>query len=169
MRHAPLAPGRLRHYPNLRPGNYEVTSEEDPNYNCAAWAADDTQTPWWPQPDIPEYYWPTPRRENSLEAFIEGFGTLGYQVCDTFDLEHGYEKVAVYATTSGEPLHVARQRQDGSWTSKLGNWEDIRHLDLANLECDSYGEVALVMRRPRAEREEANAKGTDQADPSASV
>ena len=35
----------------------------------------------------------------------------------------------------------------GLWTSKLGDWEDIRH-ELQDLEGEFYGSVALIMKRP---------------------
>ena len=152
MQHAPLAPDHLLHYPNLRPGNYEVTSTDDPDYNCAAWAVGDTEAKWWPLPGFSEYYWPTPRRDDSVEAFIEGFGTLGYEICENLDFEPAYEKLAIFATASGEPQHVARQLDDGSWTSKLGAWEDIRHLEVSSVECNWYGHIARIMRKQRVER-----------------
>jgi hypothetical protein len=54
-----------------------VKSPESPEYNCIAFAANEDFGWWWP---IPEslYYWPenTPREE-TLEAFVRAFETLG--------------------------------------------------------------------------------------------
>ena len=145
----------LHKFPNLNATNYETTSPASSDYNCAAWAARDDQVKWWPHPVLPEYYWPTPRRDDSLDAFIEGFGALGYAACESPELESGYEKVAVFANADG-PQHVARQLSTGRWTSKLGELEDINHSTLADVECDDYGRPVLFMRRPLAEQEEAN-------------
>jgi hypothetical protein len=134
--------------PNLGDA-YIKTSERDEFYNCAAHAAEDDLAWWWPRAE-PEYYWPAGARlDRSLDAFAEGFGLLGYQRCDTVELEEGYQKVAVYAV-AGSPKHIARQLADGRWTSKLGHLEDIAHATLDSLE-SAYGAVALVMRRPRVE------------------
>lgn len=126
--------------------HYIKTSEKNEFYNCAAHAAADDLAWWWPRPE-PEFYWPAgARRDRTLEAFVEGFGLLGYIRCDTPELEVGYERVAVYAI-AGIPKHIARQLSDGRWTSKLGGLEDIVHASLENIESPDYGRVALIMRR----------------------
>jgi hypothetical protein len=152
---AVLAWARLLKFPNLSAANYTITSPENRDYNCAAWAAGDDQAWWWPSPDVPECYWPTSRRDGSLEAITEGFGALGYSACESPELESDYEKVAIFANDDG-PTHVARQLSTGRWTSKLGKLEDIDHSTLADIECDLYGRPVLFMRRPLAEQEEAN-------------
>jgi hypothetical protein len=67
------------------------------------------------------------RRDDSVEAWIELFELHGYRRCDSADLEEGMEKIAIYADSNGEALHVARQLSSGEWTSKIGKLEDIRH------------------------------------------
>jgi hypothetical protein len=126
-----------------------VTSDETEDYNCAGWAADQLDPGlWWPEPDAPEYYWPpSARRDGTLEAFVEGYGVLGYAVCETGDHEIGYEKIAIYVTSHGSPQHVARQLPDGRWTSKLGSWEDIEHVALRDIAGASYGNPQFFMRR----------------------
>jgi len=84
-----------------------------------------------------------------LEAFEEGLGLLGWEVCDSVEVEAGYEKVAIYADIDGEPQHVARQLEDGRWTSKLGDLEDIEHEMLEDVASHDYGEARLFMRRRR--------------------
>ena len=66
-------------------------------------------------------------------------------------LEPGFEKVALYADRNEEVTHAARQTADGSWTSKLGEWEDIAHKSLEALCGDepAYGTVAQILKRPR--------------------
>jgi len=78
---------------------------------------------------------------------IEG----GYKPCESDDLELGFEKVAIYVDGNGEVTHAARQTEDGAWTSKLGEWEDIAHknLDALTGEDPAYGAVAKVLKRLR--------------------
>ena len=134
-------------FPKLKPGEYAITSSATEYYNCIAWAAGDAGKKWWP---ANYFYWPrTARREETLDAFIEAFGTLGYQRCDDGKLEPDYEKVAVY-TTGSEPTHAARQLADGHWTSKLGAAEDIRHVGPESVEGPAYGRVACYLRRKRS-------------------
>lgn len=101
-------------------------------------------------------YWPPEvKMEESIEAFVLLYREYGYEPCDDRDFEPGIEKVAIYIDFSGSPTHAARQLQDGSWTSKLREWEDIQHATLQALEDDhhnrglGYGKVDRVMGRVR--------------------
>lgn len=125
------------------------------DYNCIAWAADDKENWWWPD-QYRLYYWPSnvPRRE-TIEAFIQAFGTLGYSVCSNPDFELGYEKVAIYVDNENKPTHAARQLDNGKWTSKIGKWVDVEH-DLNTLERNyfaegkhfpRYGKAAVFLKR----------------------
>jgi hypothetical protein len=142
---------RERKFPNLllHPENYEVKSLETEDYNCAAWAVDVTDLGrWWPHPDDPTYYWPAgARRDDTLQAFIEGYAKFRYTVCASPDYEVGFEKIVVYAD-GDEPRHIARQLPNGRWSSKLGDWEDIEHLSLDDVSSDDYGRPSLFLRRP---------------------
>jgi hypothetical protein len=80
---------------------------------------------------------------------IEIFKHHGYIVCDTDEREDGYEKVALYEHPDFGIEHASRQLQDGQWTSKLGEWEDIRHKTPQSVECDDYGNVVQIMKRRR--------------------
>lgn len=141
-----------RDFPNFDPihcPSGEV-SKFDTEYNCIAWAASDTNRWWWPDdPEIGDGYWPEGvPREVAIPAFIAAFQTLGYRQCDNELLEAGFEKIAIYADeVSDEPTHAARQLSDGKWTSKFGDYEDVRHVNLACLEGPLYGRVALYMKR----------------------
>jgi hypothetical protein len=84
-------------FPFLVPKNHVVTSPKTPRYNCIAWAAGDNQRWWWPDPDNVAYWPAGATREATVAAFIEAFGTLGYQPCINSDLEPGYQKVPLYA------------------------------------------------------------------------
>ena len=134
-----------RMFPNLAQSGYRVTSPATRYYNCIAWAADDTEDWWWPAPNA---YWPVAAPyEESLDAFVQAFRTLGYELCDNGDLEAECEKIALYADTSGKPKHAARQLVSGKWTSKVGRGVDIEHNTLEALSGDLYGDVVLFLKR----------------------
>jgi hypothetical protein len=133
-------------FENLRRNRYKITSPEDGQYNCIAFAAGEIYRWWWPI----DYYWPdgVPRAE-TLQSFILAFSTLGYSPCEDGTLETRFEKVAIYADEDGTPSHMARQLQSGIWISKCGGLEDIEHEALEALEGMEYGTVVLFLRRPR--------------------
>jgi hypothetical protein len=133
-------------FPNLIPGEYRGTSPADANYNCIAWAAGETDRWWWPDA-AGVSYWPSGvPREETLDAFLAAFATLGYAPTGDPSLEPDTEKVAIFAN-SGVPTHAVRQLPHGRWTSKLGQSEDIEHL-LNGLTGGIYGRVALILKRP---------------------
>ena len=138
----------LAAFPRLQKTHFLITSQHDPGYNCIGWAAGDTHNFWWPL-HHPHAYWPPGlERREALECFLEAFATLGYQPCDNGSLEAGFEKVALFVDSNGVPKHAARQLPSGSWTSKLGEHEDISH-SIYGLEGSTYGTVAKYLRRPR--------------------
>ena len=133
-------------FPNLADSGYQITSPVDPDYNCVAWAAGETNRWWWPDA-AGEHYWPpSAPREETLDAFVAAFAVLGYLPSTSTSLEPDSAKLAVYAK-SGLPTHVARQLPSGRWTSKLGNSEDIEH-SLDGVAGVLFGHVALVLQRP---------------------
>lgn len=126
--------------------SFQVTSWPTDNYNCIAWAAEDIGNWWWPDPDG-ESFWPIGiPREETVDAFIAAFSTLGYEPCETGDLEPGYEKVAIYAV-GNRTKHMARQLPSGAWTSKLGEWWDVGHELAEEIEAPHYGIRKQVLRR----------------------
>lgn len=132
-----------RDFPNLNAEGYVPTSPPTPVYNCIAWAAGDTTHFWWPHPKA---HWPAGvPLEETIDAFIAAYKTLGYEICLSGAHEAGVEKIAVYAL-NGAPKHAARQLPDGTWTSKLGKNIDISHT-LAGLVGLCYGDVAFYMSR----------------------
>ena len=128
-------------FPNLAQFPYAEKSPASTWYNCVAWAAGKTDE-WWD----PNWYWPeSVPREATMAAWIKVFEALGFSICEEFELEPGYEKVAIYARGS-EPKHVARQLPSGQWTSKLGSDVDIEHT-LEGLEGVVYGTVVCILKR----------------------
>ncbi|MCT7972148.1 DUF7689 domain-containing protein [Laspinema olomoucense] len=134
-------------YPNLLESGYRLTSSDTIDYNCIAWALEDTSKWWWPD-EMGQQYWPPPmKREESLEAFIQVFASFGYEVCETASVEVGFQKVALYADSNRTPTHAARQLDSGKWTSKLGSGEDIEHHELDGLVGEKYGQVAAILKK----------------------
>jgi hypothetical protein len=133
-------------FPGLRGTAFRVTSPKDPVYNCIAFAADETQHWWWPDPDAVRF-WPSGIEwAETHEAFEKAFASLGYTTCETDAPEAGFEKIALFGDQHAIPTHAARQLSDGRWSSKLGELEDIEH-ELRALEGTEYGLVVLLMRR----------------------
>ena len=141
-------------FPGLAGSGYRVTSPRDPDYNCIAWAAGETDKWWWPgSPGKRGVHWPDGAiHEATVEAFVEAFETLGYRSCGLNDaLEEGFEKLAIL-TLNGRVKHMARQLRSGLWTSKMGALEDISH-HLSALDDDPmYGKVVRILRRSRQGR-----------------
>jgi hypothetical protein len=95
-----------------------------------------------------QFYWPEESpREETIEAFVNAYKTLGYQVAADPNQEAGLEKVAIYAR-NGSPTHAARQLDNGSWTSKLGANIDVEHT-LRGLAGPEYGDLAVILCRLR--------------------
>jgi hypothetical protein len=119
-------------FPKLRPDSFEIIGNEDPDYNCIAWAAGNSSRNWWPPPpgapvfsDLP--HWPDDvPAEETLAAFMSAYHALGYEACDSPALEVGFEKIAIYLK-DGVPKHASRQLSNGRWSSKLGRAELIAH------------------------------------------
>jgi hypothetical protein len=133
-------------WPNLANTKYEITSKYTGEYNCLAWAANENDR-WWSPVPADDYYWPEGApREVTVQAFIIAFQICGYELCSNGELEHGFEKIAIYVKADGKPQHVAKQLDDGMWTSKLGRYEDIKH-ELDGLVGELYGTVQQFMRR----------------------
>lgn len=134
-------------FPNLKDSGYQITSPKSRRYNCIAWAAGDQNRWWQPAPQASGLYWPSGvAREVSISAYVAAFAALGFVECDNHQLETGFEKIALYAL-NGNPTHAARQLDNGRWTSKLGQMEDIEHT-LEALTGEIYGEVAQILKRP---------------------
>ncbi len=123
------------------------------HYNCVGWAAGDDKQWWWPW-DLGGYYWPPglPKElpgTETLQNVINAFKTVRYSECTSGEIEEGFEKVALFANYRNKPTHAARSLSDGSWTSKLGEGEDIRHQTLLALEGRRYGKAVVFLRRKR--------------------
>jgi hypothetical protein len=118
---------QLQYYPNLKDESYSVTSDQSKVYNCAAWIFGDQTRRWWPHPDSNDYYWPAGfRREETLQAFEEYLLSLGYEVCESGDVEPDFLKVVVYADKWQVPTHVGVLR-----LRRRGHEAGVRHCRVA--------------------------------------
>jgi hypothetical protein len=132
-------------FPRLKAANHRVTSPPTTLYNCIAWAVGDTNN-WW-QAGL---HWPFPTHplDDTVAELKRVFESLGYQECPIGDLEPGFDKVALFAV-SEYYTHAARQLDDGKWTSKLGNEDDIEHDSPESVAGGIYGEVVHFMKRTK--------------------
>ena len=110
-------------------------------------AAEEPRHRWDPN----SYYWPKGvPRDITIEAFIQAYEALGFRVCDGPELEPGFQKIAIYVDQDGDPSHAARQLENGTWTSKIGDHEEIEHINLECLFGPCYGQaVRTYMKRVR--------------------
>jgi len=142
-------PDFQRKFPLLVPGAFRQASPDTSAYNCIAWAAGVTNLNWWPNP---YGFWPPDvPREETIDAFLAAFATVGFVLCADGTLESGLEKIALYADFGG-PTHAARQLPDGQWTSKLGQSIDITHTTPWVLNGPEYGAIVRFMQRRRRDR-----------------
>lgn len=139
--------------PYLTQNNCTVRSLQSYCYNCIAWAAGDNTRWWWPVPRRGINYWPKGiQREETLDAFIAAFETLGYASCADGSLQDGVEKVALFAKKVGTavvPTHAALQLESGGWTSKIGSFEDVHHATADAVRGPVYGEIVQFLSRQR--------------------
>jgi hypothetical protein len=142
--------------PHLKRSDYSLESKATSTYNCVSWAFSETTVKYDPAP-IFGYYWPR-RVSRSITAlnYIAMFERVGhFTKCDNGELEPGFEKIAVYEELNGDFSHVARQRSKGTWTSKVGNLDDIDHPSPFVLEKD-YGKITQFLKRPLDAKEQAS-------------
>ena len=65
---------RIQHYfPQLADDDFDLTSDPDVYYNCIAWAAEDDQN-WWEPDPAGGYYWPPGiLRAATLASYVGAF------------------------------------------------------------------------------------------------
>ena len=136
--------------PLLTENDFKVTSPKDKKYNCMAWAAMRDKMNWWEPRKEAGCCWPKGAPfDVGYQSFIKVFELLGYVKCETPDLEEGFEKVAVFKDLFNWFSHASHQREDGTWTSKLGPFQDIQHWGNEKVQTFDYGDVIEILKRPR--------------------
>jgi hypothetical protein len=127
-------------FPNLT-NEFTYSSLKNGDYNCIAWIEKNEE-------DWIQFYDEFGRLIKNPERYIHHFSQLGYAPTNNGNLETGKQKIAIYiASSSNRFKHVARQLEDGRWTSKLGEWEDIEHNTAENLLGGSYGDILKFMEK----------------------
>jgi hypothetical protein len=136
-----------RQCPRLTAEGYRVTSRQSVGYNCVAWALGEDDR-WW-EPAV-GYFWPPDLPyDDALDTYVRIFELARYERCDSVELEPGYEKVAVYVDDADAFGHVARQQDNGRWTSKMSFFEDIDHPTAESLLGGAFTRIAVALRRIR--------------------
>ncbi|HEX7862390.1 MAG TPA: hypothetical protein VF773_18780 [Verrucomicrobiae bacterium] len=95
---------------------------------------------YWPE-GVPDSFY--------VEAYIRAFRTIGYELCESSELEVGFEKIALFEDDIlGLFSHVAKQLPNGKWASKLGGEDDIVHDSLEAFKgYAKYGKATRFMKR----------------------
>jgi hypothetical protein len=120
-------------------------SDQTDNYNCLAWALGTELISVWPPGGDPltkaANYWPPDLPQELSVATIETLlSRFGYARCDDGQPHDGHEKIVLF-TDGTEPTHLARLRDSGDWTSKLGGLADVIHAEDRHAECPQYGSI----------------------------
>lgn len=138
--------------------SFRVEKDEDPDYNCFAWAAVYSNVFWTPYPpggkpgigfDGVYYNWPFEvAKDAHINTLIEIYTKCGYEVCADGELEEDHRKIVIYCK-GDDAQHAARQicfgKHRGKWTSKLGYSFQILH-GPDSLEGDEYGTIRQYMK-----------------------
>lgn len=135
-------------WPNLNQHNYSITSPPAKVYNCVAWASGINYT----RLDFYRNEKGEIDEDQSSFRYMKHFETIGFVECESPDFEEGFEKIALYEDRRGNFTHVALQKGEDRWTSKLGYLEDIEHKNLEALEGrgrDRYGNHVFYMKRQK--------------------
>ena len=91
----------------------------------------------------PRYWPPGVPEEETIDAYVQAYKSIGYAECVDGTFKSGWEKVALFAQ-NGIPKHAARQIGADLWTSKLGKAEDISHA-LNDVSGPHYGNVVRYL------------------------
>ena len=144
-------------FPNLENDIcFEISSPIDSNYNCIAWAFHQYKDRWMQPPSgkyIPELdavtWWPdgaTPSMD--ISSLVEAFLCNSFIICDSWEHESGYIKIALYYNPLNNCwTHASRESRTGQyWLSKLGRSYDIHHSNPYSLEGKAYGKVFCYLK-----------------------
>ncbi|MCL2313586.1 MAG: hypothetical protein FWC41_14105 [Firmicutes bacterium] len=95
------------------------------------------------------HYWPDGVEDNEdVTAFIDAFQLKGFIVCDSWEHETEYRRIALYVEEGNTKCtHASRELSSGKWTSKLGPYKDIQHGTPFSIEGQDYGKVYCIMKR----------------------
>jgi hypothetical protein len=134
-------------YPYLK-GNYTKTSDETILYNCVAYVLGEYDKIYSSYEE--EGIWIDGlEKTHTPKNYADFFKKIkGFEICKNADFDDKYEKIAIYGLED-EFLHVAIQLQNGKWSSKIGEYEDIEHNSLKAVGGGRYGYPIIFMQRLR--------------------
>lgn len=128
------------------PKTWRKTSCATDAYNCLAWAAGEDFRRWdFGQRD----FWPGGvRKKWGIAYLVHAYRKAGFEVCETEGrtVDAMYDKIVLYMLGS-EGTHAAKLLDNGCWSSKLGDREDIEHDTPEALMGNAYGAPHVYMRR----------------------
>lgn len=131
----------------------KITSHATDAYNCIAWACQ-YEDRWMQPTEFPPgfdtiVYWPEGAKQgNHISCLIDAFSKKGYNICDSWEMEKGFQKVALYVKKGTEDWsHASKELRTGVWSSKLGRSNDIQHSNPYTIEGGTYGDVYCFMKR----------------------
>jgi len=144
-------------FPKLRcDADFKITSQSTPDYNCIAWAYHYDNRFMWPGGVDAKlfdgfHYWPDGVEDNeNVAAFMDAFKLKGYSVCENWEHEEGYRRIALYVEEgTTKCTHASRELSSGKWTSKFGKSQDIQHGTPFSIEGSIYGKVYCIMKMER--------------------
>lgn len=125
--------------------NFQFTSLKTWDYNCVAHVLGIDN-------DWIDFYYTDEGDINSdltINRYVELFEEHGFSKCEDSSIEKGFEKIAIYEDSRKWFSHVALQFENGDWTSKMGDYEDIKHVNIDSVSTGLYGQAVLFMKRPR--------------------
>jgi hypothetical protein len=100
---------------------------------------------------MPGYHWPKGAIEgDDPDALKSAYEVIGYELCSGEHADRpeiGYEKVAIYVDDLGLWSHAAKLHDNGEWSSKLGDIEDVHHPSEHCFGDSEYGNGVYYMRR----------------------
>ena len=127
--------------------HFKITSPKDQKYNCIAWANQHSDIWWWPYPSLDGVCeWPIPDHNSHESTLIALFESRGFILCDDWQFDKAFVKVALYVDNTGDFTHAARQDRAGLWKSKLGPSFDIVHGSPQSIENQTYGSAKHFMK-----------------------
>ena len=132
---------REQHFPNLGLSDFEFTSLRDEDYNCVAWGLESKED-WIQFKDEEGNY------DLRICTYLKYFEERGYSIITDLNVNETTSKVAIYFdNNTGDFKHVSRQLDNGRWTSKIGDWEDLSHSSIEVLLGKSYGNDFVLMQK----------------------
>lgn len=128
--------------------HFSITSPMDPRYNCIAWATNRNNVWWWPLESglkLDGVFWPIPECDLHYTNLVKVFELQGFKICENYDFDPKFVKVALYVDEDDEFTHASRQGRDGLWKTKLGKSFDIVHGTPMSIEGSAYGYAKIIM------------------------